>query len=165
MANPPPARNLKDLPRKLGLWDATNIVIGIMVGSAIFLVPNTVAQNLPSAGMILAVWTAAGVLSFFGALAYAELGAMMPDTGGQYVYLSKAWGPLWGFLCGWTFILAARSAGIATVAAGAAGLTGESGGSTGTGADKGKGEAAKQDDANKKKLEIEQQQLKNEKNC
>src|SRR5437867_7053813 len=68
------------LPRKLGLVDATAIVIGDVVGTAIFLVPNSVAQNLSSAAMILAVWIVTGVLSFFGALAYAELGAMIPST-------------------------------------------------------------------------------------
>src|SRR5712692_1866011 len=108
----------RELPRRLGLLDATNIVVGTMIGSAIFLVPNTIAQNVPSVSLILAIWLLAGVLSFFGALAYAELGAMMPATGGQYVYLRTAWGPLWGFLCGWNFFLAARSGATAAVAAG-----------------------------------------------
>ena len=108
----------RELPRRLGLLDSTSIVVGTMIGSAIFLVPNTVAQNVPSVPMIVAMWLLAGVLSLFGALAYAELGAMMPATGGQYVYLREAWGPLWGFLCGWTFFLAARSGGTAAVAAG-----------------------------------------------
>lgn len=106
------------LPRTLGLLDATNVVVGTMIGSAIFLVPNTIAQNVPSAPLILTIWILAGLLSLFGALAYAELGAMMPSTGGQYVYLREAWGPLWGFLCGWTFFLAARSGATAAVAAG-----------------------------------------------
>src|SRR5712692_8393445 len=90
-----------DLPRKLGLLDSAAIVVGITIGSAIFIVPHSVAQQLPSAGSMLGVWLASGVLSFFGALAYAELGAMWPATGGQYVYLRNAYGPLWGFLCGW----------------------------------------------------------------
>jgi APA family basic amino acid/polyamine antiporter len=64
------------------------------------------------------MWLLAGVLSFFGAVAYAELGAMIPATGGQYVYLRTAWGPLWGFLCGWNFFLAARSGATAAVAVG-----------------------------------------------
>src|SRR5882672_1212066 len=106
------------LPRKLGLFDSTAIVVGTMVGSAIFLVPNSIAQNLPSAPMILTIWVIAGALSFLGALAYAELGAMMPVTGGQYVFLREAFGPLCGFLCGWSFFLAARSGGIAVVAVG-----------------------------------------------
>jgi APA family basic amino acid/polyamine antiporter len=107
-----------ELPRKLGLFDSTTIVIGTMIGSAIFLVPGSIAQSLPSTPMILAMWIVAGVLSFLGALAYAELGAMMPATGGQYVFLRDSFGPLWGFLCGWSFFLAARSGGIAVVAVG-----------------------------------------------
>src|SRR5207245_11345751 len=90
-----------ELPRKLGLVDATAILIGTVIGSAIFLVPNAVARSLPSAGLILLVWSLTGVLTFFGALAYAELGAMIPATGGQYVYLREAYGPLVGFLSGW----------------------------------------------------------------
>jgi basic amino acid/polyamine antiporter, APA family len=113
-----PAQAANTLPRRLGLLDATNVVVGTMIGSAIFLVPNTVAENVPSAPLILALWVFAGFVSLFGALAYAELGAMMPETGGQYVYLREAWGPLWGFLCGWTFFLAARSGATAAVAAG-----------------------------------------------
>jgi APA family basic amino acid/polyamine antiporter len=106
------------LPRKLGLFDSTSIVIGTMVGSAIFLVPSSIAQNMPSAPMILAMWVVAGLLSLLGALAYAELGAMMPATGGQYVFLRESFGPLGGFLCGWSFFLTARSGGIAVVAVG-----------------------------------------------
>ena len=108
----------RELPRRLGLLDSTSIVVGTMIGSAIFLVPNIIAQNVPSAPAILLLWILAGVLSLFGALAYAELGAMMPATGGQYVYLREAWGPSWAFLCGWTFFLAARSGATASAAAG-----------------------------------------------
>src|SRR5437667_792333 len=107
-----------ELPRKLGLLDAAVIVVGTVIGSAIFLVPNSVARNLSSAGLILLVWIFTGLLSFFGALAYAELGAMMPDTGGQYVYLREAYGPLAGFLSGWALFLVMQSGGIATLAAG-----------------------------------------------
>src|SRR5205807_9014228 len=79
---------------------------------------NSVAQNLPSAAMVLAVWVVTGALSFFGALAYAEHGAMIPSTGGQYVFLRDSYGPLWGFLCGWSFILAIYSGANATLAVG-----------------------------------------------
>src|SRR5437867_7096030 len=96
----------QDLPRRLGVMDATAIVIGIVIGSGIFVLPNLIAKNLPSPPVILAVWVIAGVLSFLGALAYAELGAMLPATGGQYVYIREAYGPMWAFVCGWTFILA-----------------------------------------------------------
>src|SRR6266705_6620228 len=94
-----------DLPRRLGMLDATAIVIGIVIGSGIFLLPNLIARNLPSRASILAAWVISGLLSFFGALAYAELGAMMPATGGQYVYLREAYGPLAGFLSGWALFL------------------------------------------------------------
>src|SRR5215472_14094982 len=104
------------LPRKLGLLDATLIVIGIVIGSGIFLLPNLIARHLPSAPAILAVWVVAGILSFFGALAYAELGAMMPATGGQYVYLREAYGPLCAFVSAWTFMLAVLSGGSAWLA-------------------------------------------------
>ena len=102
-----------ELPRKLGVLDASAIVIGIVIGSGIFLLPNLIARELPSAPAILAVWVVSGALSFFGALAYAELGAMMPATGGQYVYLREAYGPLCAFVCGWTFMLAVLSGGTA----------------------------------------------------
>jgi APA family basic amino acid/polyamine antiporter len=100
------------------LLDSTNIVVGTMIGSAIFLVPHTIAQNIHSAPMTLVMWLLAGVMSMFGALAYAELGAMMPSSGGLYVYIREAWGPLWGFLCGWTLFLVARSGATAAIAAG-----------------------------------------------
>ena len=95
-----------DLPRKLGVLDATAIVIGIVIGSGIFVLPNLIAKNLPSARAILAVWVVSGVLSFFGALAFGELGAMMQATDGQYIYLRAVYGPLCAFVSGWTFMLA-----------------------------------------------------------
>jgi APA family basic amino acid/polyamine antiporter len=91
-------------------------VIGIVIGSGIFVLPNLIARSLPSAPAILAVWVVAGVLSFFGALAYAELGAMLPATGGQYVYLREAYGPLCAFVSGWTFMLAVLAGGSAWLA-------------------------------------------------
>ena len=107
---------VRELPRKLGLLDSSAIVVGTIIGSGIFLVPNLVARSLPSAPWIVAVWIFTGVLSFFGALAYAELGAMIPATGGQYVFLREAYGPLWGFLCGWTYFFVVISAAIAWLA-------------------------------------------------
>lgn len=105
-----------ELPRTLEFLDAAAIVVGIVIGAGIFLVPRLVAQALPSAPMILAVWIATGVLCFFGALAYAELGAMLPDSGGHYVYLRECYGPLAGFLCGWTFALVVLSSAMAWLA-------------------------------------------------
>ncbi len=102
-----------ELPRRLGLLDSAAIVVGTIIGSGIFVVPNLVARSLPSEPWILACWVFTGVLSFFGALAYAELGAMIPATGGQYVFLREAYGPLAGFLCGWTYFFVIISAAIA----------------------------------------------------
>jgi APA family basic amino acid/polyamine antiporter len=106
------------LPRKLGLLDATCIVIGTTIGAGIFLVPSSIARELPSMKLILAIWVVTGVISYFGALAYAELGAMMPRSGGQYVYLYEAYGPFTAFLCGWSSLLVIQSGSIATVAVG-----------------------------------------------
>jgi APA family basic amino acid/polyamine antiporter len=107
-----------ELPRKLNVLDSAAIVVGTVIGSAVFIVPSSVAQNLPTVPSFLGVWVFTGILSFFGALAYAELGAMMPSTGGQYVFLREAYGPLPAFLCGWAFFLVIQSGSIATLAAG-----------------------------------------------
>jgi APA family basic amino acid/polyamine antiporter len=105
-----------DLPRKLSLIDALSIVVGVTIGGGIFLVPNLIAQELHSVASILAVWIFAGIISFFGALACAELGAAIPATGGQYVFMREAYGPLIGFLCGWTMFVVARTAQVAWMA-------------------------------------------------
>jgi len=105
-----------ELPRKLGLVDSSAIVVGTIIGSGIFLVPNLVARQLPSPAWIVAVWIFTGILSFFGALAYAELGAMIPATGGQYVYLREAYGPLCAFLCGWSYFFVILSAAVGWLA-------------------------------------------------
>lgn len=105
-----------DLPRSLGLADALAIVVGIVIGAGIFIVPNLIARELHSASLILAAWIVAGVVSFFGALACAELGTTLPASGGQYVFLREAWGPLVGFLCGWSMFLVARTAQVAWLA-------------------------------------------------
>ncbi len=107
---------IADLPRTLGLLDSASIIVGIVIGAGIFLVPRLVAQAIPSAPLIIAVWILCGVLCFFGGLAYAELGAMMPETGGHYVYLRECYGPLAGFLCGWTFTLVVMWAAMAWLA-------------------------------------------------
>jgi APA family basic amino acid/polyamine antiporter len=111
-----PARPARDLPRRLGVLDATAIVVGIVIGSGIFVLPNVIARSVPSYAGIVAAWLIGGMLSFFGALAYAELGAMLPATGGQYVYLREAYGPMCAFVCGWTFMLAVLAGGSAWMA-------------------------------------------------
>lgn len=105
-----------ELPRNLGLFDALAITVGIVIGGGIFLVPNLVARELKSIPAILGVWVFGGVVSFFGALACAELGTALPSTGGQYVYLREAYGPLIGFLYGWSMFTVARTAQVAWLA-------------------------------------------------
>ncbi|HTQ53255.1 MAG TPA: amino acid permease [Bryobacteraceae bacterium] len=107
-----------DLRRDLGPWGAMSIVIGTVIGSGIFLVPSEMVRRVGSPGMVFTVWVFGGLLSLSGALTYAELSAAMPEAGGEYVYLREAYGPLWGFLYGWTQMWVAKSGSIATLAAG-----------------------------------------------
>ena len=92
------------------------LVIGGVIGSAIFLVPKEIAAALPSAPLFLGVWVAGGVLALMGALVFAELGAMFPEAGGQYVYLREAYGDFAAFLYGWLMFVAGNGGGIATIA-------------------------------------------------
>jgi len=108
----------RDLTRRLGLWDAKAIVIGTIIGSGVFIVPGAIARALPSPEWMLSIWVIAGLLSLCGALAFAELGAMLPHSGGQYVYLREAYSPLWGFLFSWVLLLVVRSGSTATLAVG-----------------------------------------------
>ena len=110
--------NSRDLTRRLGMWDTFGIVVGTIVGSGVFIVPGSIARELPSDEWILGIWLAAGALSLCGALAFAELGAMLPRSGGQYVYLCEAYSPLWGFLFSWVLLLVVRSGATATLAVG-----------------------------------------------
>src|SRR5579885_1534005 len=107
-----------ELVKGLGVYGATSVVAGTMIGTAIFVVPSLMLQRLGSPAMVLGVWLAAGVLSLFGALGYAELGAALPQAGGEYVYLHRAYGPMMGFLYGWTQFIVAKSASIAAIATG-----------------------------------------------
>jgi APA family basic amino acid/polyamine antiporter len=106
------------LKRDLGVWSAASIVVGTVIGSGIFLVPNAMIKNTGTPFMVFAVWIAGGLLTLFGALSYAELAAALPEAGGEYVYLKEAYGPLWGFLYGWTQMWVAKSGSIATLATG-----------------------------------------------
>ena len=105
------------LTRQLTLFDSTMIMMGIVIASGIFLTTGIMAKSIPSAGLILAAWVVGGFLTLAGALSYAELGAAMPEAGGQYVYLSRAYGPMTGFLFGWVMFLVYNSGGIAAVSA------------------------------------------------
>ncbi len=107
-----------ELARDLGVSQATAVVVGTIIGSGIFLVPAEMMQAVGSARLVYLAWLVGGLLSFFGALTYAELGAMKPQAGGEYVYVRDAYGPLPGFLYAWTWFLIAKPASIATVTIG-----------------------------------------------
>jgi APA family basic amino acid/polyamine antiporter len=108
----------QQLTRTFGLKDLIMIVIGTVIGSGIFIVPAVVLrQTEGSVGLALAVWVVAGALSFLGALTYGELGAMAPHTGGLYVYVREAFGPLPAFLYGWTLFFVMSNGAVATLAA------------------------------------------------
>jgi APA family basic amino acid/polyamine antiporter len=102
--------------RGLGPWDATMVVAGSMIGSGIFIVSADITRQVGSAGWLLLAWLVTGVLTVTGALAYGELAAMMPEAGGQYVFLREAYSPFWGFLYGWTLFLVIQTGTIAAVA-------------------------------------------------
>jgi basic amino acid/polyamine antiporter, APA family len=102
----------------LGLTDATLLCVASVIGSGIFLTPGEIATRLPHPGLILAVWLAGGALSLAGALANAELGAMYPHAGGDYVYLREAFSPFAGFVTGWVSFFAIFTGTVATLAAG-----------------------------------------------
>ncbi|GAA0253266.1 APC family permease [Rhodanobacter caeni] len=113
MSAPSPPRTYD---RSLRPWDAALIVVGGIIGGGIFLSPGVAAQRTGSGLALLLVWAGAGVLTLIGALCYAELGARRPHAGGTYVYLREAFGPLAGFLFGWTMLLVIYSGSSAAVA-------------------------------------------------
>src|SRR5262245_40801750 len=103
------------LAKTIGLWSATSIVIGTIIGSTIFMKPATMAAQLPSPYLLIIVWLVAGVISWFGAMAFAELGTMFPETGGQYIYLRYAYGDLVAYLYGWGSMAVVNTAAIAAI--------------------------------------------------
>ena len=105
-----------ELVRGLGVWGAASLVVGNIVGSGIFLVSSSMMRGVGTPEAVFLVWIFGGLLSLSGALAYAELGAMLPHSGGDYVYLREAYGRLWGFLYGWTKFLVMTTAAMATLA-------------------------------------------------
>ena len=106
------------LARDLGVSHAGAVVVGTIIGSGIFLVPAEMMQAVGSAKLVYLAWIVGGLLSFFGALTYAELGAMRPQAGGEYIYVRDAYGPLGGFLYAWTWFVIAKPASIATITTG-----------------------------------------------
>jgi len=104
------------LLRVLRLRDATMLVVGSMIGSGIFIVSADIARQVQSPGLLLIVWLVTGLMTVIAAMYYGELAAAMPHSGGQYVYLRECFGPLWGFLYGWSMLLIVQTATIAAVA-------------------------------------------------
>src|SRR4051812_16370838 len=119
MTNPAP-----QLERRLGLLDATMIVMGSMIGSGVFITSAESARLIGSPGWLLLAWTVAGLLTITGALCCSELATMMPHAGGVYVFLRQAYGPSLGFLYGWTLFLVIQTGTIAAVAIAFAKFTG-----------------------------------------
>jgi APA family basic amino acid/polyamine antiporter len=117
---PPPQTTPADLPRVLGASQATAIVVGTIIGSGIFLVPREMMQDTGSSTLVYLAWIVGGLLSLFGAMTYAELGAMLPYAGGEYVYLRGAYGDTTAFLYMWTWFAVAKPASIAAVTSGLA---------------------------------------------
>ncbi len=108
------------LLRQLGVFSATAIVVSNMIGTGIFITPGFLAGQLGSASLVVAIWFVGAALALVGALCYSELGINFPRSGGEYVYLTEAWGPIWGFLTGWVSFFAGFSAPIAVAALGVA---------------------------------------------
>jgi APA family basic amino acid/polyamine antiporter len=107
-----------ELRPALSLLDATMINVGTMIASGIFLMPAVIAAKFTTPGPAMLVWLVGGVVSMFGALSMAELGAAMPKAGGPYVYLTRAFGPVWGYLYGWGASVIINPASIAAIAVG-----------------------------------------------
>ena len=104
------------LERTLGLYDATSIVAGSMIGSGIFIVTSQMARDVGSAGWLICLWLLTGLITVFAALSYGELAGMMPNAGGQYVYIQRAYGKMMSFLYGWTVFTVIQTGVIAAVA-------------------------------------------------
>lgn len=105
-----------DLPRRLGLWHAVGLVVGITIGSGIFRTPAVVAERVPDPPTMLAVWVVAGLISLCGALSVAELAALFPSAGGWYAFIREGWGRPAGFLFGWTELVLIRASATGAIA-------------------------------------------------
>ncbi len=108
----------RDLPRTIGFWGGSGIMVGVIIGSGIFRTPTSIAQQMGNPWVILLLWVFGGMLALFGALTYAELGTMFPRSGGIYVFLHQGFGPIVAFVFGWTYMLISKplaASGIAVV--------------------------------------------------
>src|SRR5262249_21140749 len=94
----------KGLERSLGVFSATTLIVGSMIGSGVFIAPSIMAMRVATPGVNMGLWIVGGILTLLGALSYAELCAMMPRAGGQYVFLREAFGPFVAFLYGWAVL-------------------------------------------------------------
>ncbi|MGE5110738.1 MAG: amino acid permease, partial [Acidobacteriaceae bacterium] len=107
------------LLRQLGMLDSAALVMGVIIGSGIFLVPGSIARQVSSLAAVIAVWVVGGSLSVLGGLALAELGASLPNAGGLYIYIERAYGRFAGFVYGWMGLAIINSGSVATMAVGA----------------------------------------------
>jgi amino acid transporter len=107
-----------ELIRGLGAWASAAIVVGTMIGTGIFLKPAEMAREGGTVSVVFAAWIVGAILSIFGALSFAELGAAIPEAGGEYAYLRRAFGPVWGFLFGWMHSIVGRPSSLASISAG-----------------------------------------------
>jgi APA family basic amino acid/polyamine antiporter len=107
-----------ELVRGLGAWASAAIVVGTMIGTGIFLKPAEMAREGRSVSVVFAAWIVGAILSIFGAFSFAELGSMIPEAGGEYAYLRRGFGPVYGFLFGWTHSIVGRPSSLASIAAG-----------------------------------------------
>ena len=107
-----------ELVRGLGAWASAAIVVGTMIGTGIFLKPAEMAREGRFVSVVFAAWIVGAVLSLFGAFSFAELGAAIPEAGGEYAYLRRGFGTVWGFLFGWMHSIVGRPSSAASIAAG-----------------------------------------------
>src|SRR5215470_3718239 len=121
----PPSENKPTLWRGLGLLDSVLLLVSGIIGSSIFLTAKDIAGPLPQPVLFLLVWVLGGVVSLFACAAFAELGSMFPDSGGQYVYLREAYGDLVAFLYGWMLFAVSNGGTIAALCVAAAAYTGQ----------------------------------------
>src|SRR5580693_6856622 len=113
----PPQPAQPEFVRAISRFDATMLVAGSMIGSAIFIVPAAILRDVGTPGMLLLVWIVTGIVIVFGALSYGELSAMYPETGGLYIYLREGLSPLFGYLYGWALFAVIQTGAIAAVGA------------------------------------------------